>query len=433
MAVESTAVFKERMVQLGLEEFWDAFEQKGWTSYGIFAYSSSYTPGSQDDSKFLKEVVAELLGSEGHQKAAVVRRLYFESYTVATAELRRRHDRTEDEAPRKIPATEKEARRKVLAEKLRPGLRMVDDLDPSYCLIDSLCQMHDDNNLLYVAWDECTKREQDLCKTKKDKQWRPDAAGIVKERAVERGSVAELGTDLLLRYALQRRGLAFEIADLMDYDTHQNIVDLLLREYMRAPPHGYAKVSLEQICRADREIFKGLQDACRSGIRRDVAGARPLDSAVPRVLDSERVRLLLVPMHGAAHRGAGGGGHESRKRSRSTSRSPEQGASRAAKKRRAKLGKLEQENQRLQKDVEALRKNSDYNRRDDDRGSQNKGKGKGRGRETPMPKALIGKSATTKDGEPICFGFNLPQGCNDVEAGKRCRRGWHVPMPAARQ
>eukprot|EP00974_Lingulodinium_polyedra_P096152 9320413-Lingulodinium_polyedra.AAC.1 len=68
MAVESSAVFKERV-------------RRGWASYGIFAYSSSYTPGSPDDAKFLKEVVKELLGSEDHQKTAVVRRLYFESYT----------------------------------------------------------------------------------------------------------------------------------------------------------------------------------------------------------------------------------------------------------------------------------------------------------------------------------------------------------------
>ena len=79
MAVESTAVFKERVLQLGLESFWEAFERQGWTTFGIFAYSSSYTPGSPDDSKFLTDVVKKLLGSEDHQKTALVRRLYFET------------------------------------------------------------------------------------------------------------------------------------------------------------------------------------------------------------------------------------------------------------------------------------------------------------------------------------------------------------------
>ena len=42
MAVESTAVFKDRVAQFGLDAFWDKFAEQGWTSYGIFAYSSSY-------------------------------------------------------------------------------------------------------------------------------------------------------------------------------------------------------------------------------------------------------------------------------------------------------------------------------------------------------------------------------------------------------
>ena len=100
MAAESTAAFKERVVQLGLEEFWGAFTRRSWTTYGTFAYSSSCAPESQDDFKFLADVVKELLGSETHAKTAVVRRLCFEICIGATAELWRRHERAEDEAPR---------------------------------------------------------------------------------------------------------------------------------------------------------------------------------------------------------------------------------------------------------------------------------------------------------------------------------------------
>ena len=285
------------MEALGLEAYAEEFRNKGWGSYGTFAYASSYTPGNPDDSKFLEDVVTKLLGDPDHPKKATLRRLYFESYTVATAELRRRHDRTEEDAPRKIPATEKEARRSALVRRLAPGLVLAGELDPSYGLLDAVCQQHEDNSLMYLDWESCTKREAELTSaTKKDKQWKPDASGIIRERTVDSRGVADVSTDLLLRYTLQRRGLAYDIADLMSYESHQKVVDMLLTEYLRVAPDHYAKVSLEQVSRADREIFRSLQEQCREGIRRTLAGDRPMERHIDKILADPRVRLLLMPL-----------------------------------------------------------------------------------------------------------------------------------------
>ena len=83
MALESEAVFRERLDTLGLDAFCDQFVLAGWTTLGNFAYASAYTPGQPNDSKFITEVVQRLLDDVDHAKKAAVRRLYFEAYTAA--------------------------------------------------------------------------------------------------------------------------------------------------------------------------------------------------------------------------------------------------------------------------------------------------------------------------------------------------------------
>ena len=118
--------------------------------------------------------------------------------------------------------------------------------------------------------------------TKKDRSWKPDSSRVVKERTTEATLTAELSTDLLLRYTLQRRGLAMDIADLMSFEMHERIVGGLLSEYLRPPPVGYSKITAEQLSRTDREIFKRLQEWCRKGIRRATDGSRPLESILTK-------------------------------------------------------------------------------------------------------------------------------------------------------
>ncbi len=43
-----------------------------------------------------------------------------------------------------------------------------------------------------------------------------------------------------------------------------------------------------------------------------------------------------------------------------------------------------------------------------------------------MPKELIGLQPMSKNGEPICYGYNLPGGCVGAKRGKKCPKGLHV-------
>ena len=64
--LDSAAVFRARVRQFDLDGLWEAFGENGWHSWGNFAVSTSWTPGTPDDSEFQKGVVQILLGSMPH-------------------------------------------------------------------------------------------------------------------------------------------------------------------------------------------------------------------------------------------------------------------------------------------------------------------------------------------------------------------------------
>eukprot|EP00972_Heterocapsa_arctica_P044340 6546307-Heterocapsa_arctica.AAC.1 len=70
---------------------------------------------------------------------------------------------------------------------------------------------------------DCTKRDQELQGLKKDDMWKPDSLGVIKLVRAEVSVRAKLQSDLMLRYALQRRGLALDMADVMAYEVHEEI------------------------------------------------------------------------------------------------------------------------------------------------------------------------------------------------------------------
>eukprot|EP00971_Amphidinium_carterae_P270038 5357335-Amphidinium_carterae.1 len=65
--VDSEAVFATRAAQVGLSERQVAeIKAKGWTTYTLFALSSTYIPGQENDKQFLEKVALPVLGSVDH-------------------------------------------------------------------------------------------------------------------------------------------------------------------------------------------------------------------------------------------------------------------------------------------------------------------------------------------------------------------------------
>ena len=69
--------------------------------------------------------------------------------------------------------------------------------------------------------------------------------------------------------ALRRRGVAMAFADMITWEVHERYLQMLTSHLREDPPPGYARPSLQQILKADRQVFLCL---IRSGVavrRRD--------------------------------------------------------------------------------------------------------------------------------------------------------------------
>ncbi|CAK0909772.1 unnamed protein product, partial [Prorocentrum cordatum] len=411
LLVDSKAVFSEQAKLYGLAEFIPKLAEKGWDTFGNLAFCTTCIPGQGGDSKLSRDLITPVLGSAEHPQAAALRRLHFEARTIAAADLRRRVERADADPPRRLPNAEKEERRKVVADRLGPGLRLEGNLDPSYGLIDLATGFYEDDRLQYIPWEDCNTLNQEVEGTRKVKVWKPDHAGLIREILVDEvAATADISTDLLLKQTLQRRGLALEMGDVLSFDMHEKLVDLLIGEYQRGPPPGYTRVSIEQLARADREVFKHLVSKTRSGIRRNLEGGRPLDVLFEATLQLSKVTLLLAPLQGAP----GGSG---KKRPREGDAPGPAGKGRSARRTAARNQRVEE----LKAEAAAAKAAAAAAR------APHGAKAAAKGSNGPgMPRELIGECARTSDNRPICFNYNWGKCDQKVKPGQSCSRGVHV-------
>ena len=234
----------------------DKMAKYGWTTMGTYAFSSPYLQGQGED-KFGTLVVQKLLDDPDHADGPKLRRLFFEAYTLTAGDIRSRMERGSDDLPKKMNNVERNARIQKLAARL-PGLRLKGIMEPAHCLIDLAAQFVEENALRHVNLHECLSREEEMQGSKKSKEWKTDGQGYVRE-VVAKSSSAEtdVSTDLKIYQALHRRGVAFQIANLMTYEEHDALAQVLMDELQRHPISSHhMAVGHEQIQRADREIWK---------------------------------------------------------------------------------------------------------------------------------------------------------------------------------
>lgn len=79
--------------------------------------------------------------------------------------------------------------------------------------------------------------------------WRPDSTGAVRETKVKEALTAEYDADLKLKFALQRRSLAFDQCRLVSkaYQEFEKWSCVLLEACAAPPLEGYHKASVEQL------------------------------------------------------------------------------------------------------------------------------------------------------------------------------------------
>ena len=257
---DSTPNFLARCSALGLsEQIQDELVLAGLDTISKFAFSSSYVPGQQDEQPFKDAMQAALTNPPSVGEAATLRRLLHESYAMTAAELKQTVDRSEDQGVKRLAQPERADRLRRQQDKLQ-GLAIQGNLEPSDRLVDVAVTMFEENRLSYTEPSACTSKSQEVLSKSKEDKHISIVDGSLRIKNPANKLEAELGTDLLLRYALTRRGLALDQANILEFSLHDAWVEKLMEVKHTSSPQGYAAVQYNQLLNADRRLFTNLAE-----------------------------------------------------------------------------------------------------------------------------------------------------------------------------
>ncbi|CAE7928433.1 unnamed protein product, partial [Symbiodinium necroappetens] len=258
--IDSEAFFASRCERAGLSgQVVKKLKSLGWSTYATFACS---VLDQNDEKSWIDKVIQPVLGDD-RSDAARLRRMFLEAYTHTAADLKRQTELTEQDAPRRLPPQELDSRLALLQEKILP-LKIQGRLEPSHHLINTVCQMVDDQRIRYVPWSACTTRAQEINSVREVasmKVWQPDKSGVIKQVTQGPDIQASTCNELDVMQALRRRGVAYAVGQLMSFASHELVISMLFDELQRA----------------DREIHVRLGELTRGGLSLGPGGELPLD------------------------------------------------------------------------------------------------------------------------------------------------------------
>ena len=379
---ESRAAFEARATDVGLSaDDIAALTGSGITSLARLAFAA-VQPGAQPTNDQVRELFGTRVVNAG--VVAATKRLLFESHTLVVADLKQKVEKGDDPTAQRLNPAERESR--ITRQRARlTGLthRGVEEVAfEAYNIVYGMLQQ---DTLVYQHPNKFTTRQHELQLKKAVKEVALDGSGSLTVRDKPQQATCDTNGELELVQALRRRALAFDLVGACSYETMNMYHSLLVQRIQDAPPPNYARVSVVQALRADRAAFTRVAEKVRS-LKVGADGARPLDHAFEHILEDTHVSFHLLPLA-----------------------IPEKS-----------------------KHPQPPLKRSHDNQQHEDKGGrpQKKGKGSGKGKKggtrLRVPKELIGKWSQNKEGERLCWAFNMQCGCKDAAPGGSCSRGLHL-------
>ena len=375
--IDSEAAFQKRCDEL-LDGLHDMFTHLQVTTFSSLAFTvgTPQQPVSEHDMQRFADRVVQ--GPASIAEVSIVRRIHFEAQTLVMSDIRKQAVAGDTSEPSKsLPYVEK--RRRLEAQQTRiTGLSHMHEQRASHGLIDLCFRIVESGALLYVAPSKCSSRDSEIqsdAKTRQ-KQLLTLEQGTLKAVSADSLPTVDVGTEMKLMYALQRRGLAFDLVGLMSFDAHSEWVNKLFRALMADTPAHFQSLSLQQIIRADQEMFLLLASEYDGPLKSPmVEGEPPLDAQLRLYMTDPRVNMYLVPAPVSQKRPA-----------------PVTSAG--------------------------------------DKQSPPPTKKPRQGQKTPaqLPAELSGFHTKTSDNKPLCWNFNLSKGCANATKRGRCRFGFHTCM-----
>jgi len=390
--VDSEAQFDLRMEQVRLPVVLrQALKNSGVNTISALAYSYGQ-PGQQIVPEDFQAWVRQLDPSATIGGVSALKRLFFESQTQLLAILKEQITNPEPTAARKVPHAERDARMTNLKARLN-GVLIEEHCEPSHSLLDLATQLYDQNILRFIPLEKCFSRLTELSFSNKAQTKLLEIESskvVIKEKDADFESAVQFSYQAL--EAFKRRGLALEFAGVMSYTAHDQYVQMLFSHLNREPPVGYNRVSVSQLLSADKAAWSSLIEKNLKP-RPDAAGVLPLNASLEDALKAYEVSFTLLPMVSKAQPKA--------------SPAPPQSTRPPA---AAPFSKGHHKGQFRPKPY----------------GTKGKGKSKSKF-EQRIPQQIrdAGGTASTPDGDPICFDYSLKR-CKEQVTDGRCRKGYHV-------
>lgn len=323
-------------------------------------------------------------------EASKVRRLLFEACTMIVAHTKQQvaGDASTD-GVKKLPVAEKQARLVQQQQRL-VGLSITGELQPSFALIDLAASMLDTNSVVWIAPSKCSKRETELQMVTKDK---PPVLAVeqhtLKVTAPEVELKVDTSTELQLQWCLMRRGIALDQCRLIEWATHQRWVQYLLNLLGKQAPDGYSRVRMDQLVRADKELFMIMAEELQQANKQLSETPSPMNEAMEQLRTDPRVTMHLLPLPG--HRQA--------------TSSAASGSTKVAPPPAPVSGTKRQKQKTLKQSSKAR---------------------------TLCPAELKEFKQTDDEGRPICWAFNTKAGCKEAVSGGKCKKGVHICIKCRR-
>jgi hypothetical protein len=260
--LDSEAVFRARLHNAGVSSVHVAgIVGAGCTTLAKLGFCCSAQPGSGDEAPFTNFVVRALsltsISDISAGELASIRRVWYEAHTVAIAEIRSRLETTDDSAPKKLPVPERSSRLSAQQKKLA-GIVISGPLEPSHALIDFVFAMKESEVLKYVDPVKCTSRDQELVGVKKEQGVKVASSGQIVLQEKDQDLATDISTEFRLRNALQRRSLALDQSELLNYDESEAYHNYMFSLLTMDVPSHCQPIDSVQILNADRILWQRM-------------------------------------------------------------------------------------------------------------------------------------------------------------------------------
>ena len=231
--VDSDASFEKRCAELQ-DGLFDMFSDAGIRTFSGLAFAVG-TPQRAPPDDDMQRFADRLMGGPASlAELSIIKRIHFEAVTLVMVDLQK-HSAAQDwsEPGRSLPFVEKQKRLALQQERIT-GISHKHEQQASHALIDACFQMVENGSLVYIAPSKCGSRDLEIQQDGKAKQKQlvTIEQGALKTLAAPTLPVVDVGTEMKLMFALQRRGLAFDLVSLMSWQVHTEWTNKLFRALM---------------------------------------------------------------------------------------------------------------------------------------------------------------------------------------------------------